>query len=188
MSRQSSIKSNPLTSRCLTRPPIRSGSHQATRPFPWRVALARDARRADHGHALRQSRSKLLEMVSRAGRNSGWPPFSLPTHREVVAAASRISALGAPHTFIRSPRLPCVPAACLHSTPPRYRISNVLAEGYTRAESPPSALVHKAAALVRQIARWLVRTIGEQRHRQVGKNLCNCERAVSRRDLLSGQR
>src|SRR5271155_1524763 len=34
--------------------------------------------------------------------------FSLPTHREVVAAASRISALGAPHA-LGSPRLPCVP-------------------------------------------------------------------------------
>jgi hypothetical protein len=31
---------------------------------------------------------------------------SLPTHREVVAAAYRISALGAPH--LEAPRLPCV--------------------------------------------------------------------------------
>jgi hypothetical protein len=34
--------------------------------------------------------------------------LSLPTHREVVAAALRISALGAPQ-FKRAPRLPCVP-------------------------------------------------------------------------------
>jgi|ERR1700722_15970969 len=44
--------------------------------------------------------------------------FSLPTHREVVAAASRIAAFGAP----QSPSHPgsrAFHAACLRSTPPR---------------------------------------------------------------------
>jgi hypothetical protein len=43
--------------------------------------------------------------------------FLLPTHREVVAAAFGFP-LWLPH-FKRAPRLPCVPAACLHSPPPR---------------------------------------------------------------------
>ncbi len=38
--------------------------------------------------------------------------FSLPTHREVVAAAFRISALGAPYKGAPGSR--AFPAACLH--------------------------------------------------------------------------
>ena len=59
---------------------------------------------ADHRSWSRQSRSNLMKLVSRAGRHSGWPLFSLPTHREVVAAAFRISALGAP--YFKSPPAP----------------------------------------------------------------------------------
>ena len=44
--------------------------------------------------------------------------LSLPTHREVVVAAFRISALGAPH-LTEPPGSRAFPAACLHSTPPR---------------------------------------------------------------------
>ena len=45
--------------------------------------------------------------------------LSLPTHREVVAAAFRISALGAPQ--LKEPPAPVrFHAACLHSTPPRF--------------------------------------------------------------------
>jgi hypothetical protein len=43
--------------------------------------------------------------------------LSLPTHREVVAAAFRISALGTP--IKRAPGSRAFLAACLHSTPPR---------------------------------------------------------------------
>ena len=49
--------------------------------------------------------------------------FSLPTHREVVAAAFRISALGAP--LQRSPRLPCVPC-CVSAFPRRRDQTNQL--------------------------------------------------------------
>ena len=59
---------------------------------------------ADHRSWSRQSRSNLMKLVSRAGRHSGWPLFSLPTHREVVAAAFRISALGA--RYFKSPPAP----------------------------------------------------------------------------------
>jgi hypothetical protein len=45
--------------------------------------------------------------------------LSLPTHREVVAAAFRISALVAPHSK-EPPGSRAFPAACLHSTPPRF--------------------------------------------------------------------
>jgi hypothetical protein len=47
--------------------------------------------------------------------------LSLPTHREVVAAAFRISALGAPHSKEPSGSR-TFPAARLHSTPPRFRL------------------------------------------------------------------
>src|SRR5947208_6265235 len=91
-----------------------------------------------------RSAAKRREII--AGRSQlRLATFSLPTHREVVAAASRISALGAPHT-LEVPGSRAFHAACLHSTPPRYRISNVPTEGYTRAESAPSAVVHKGAA------------------------------------------
>ena len=46
---------------------------------------------------------------------------SLPTHREVVAAALRISALGAPHQ--QGPRLPCVPC-CVSAFPRRRDYAN----------------------------------------------------------------
>jgi hypothetical protein len=47
--------------------------------------------------------------------------FVATTHREVVAAAFRISALGAPHSK-EPPGSRAFPAACLHSTPPRFRL------------------------------------------------------------------
>jgi hypothetical protein len=63
--------------------------------------------------------------------------FSLPTHREVVAAAFRISALGAPD---EAPGSRAFHAACLHSTPPRLRESincrRIIAQG--RPENQPT--------------------------------------------------
>ena len=57
--------------------------------------------------------------------------FLLPTHREVVAAAFRISALGAPTQ--EAPGSRAFHAACLHSTPPRLRINLLPVENYTRS-------------------------------------------------------
>jgi hypothetical protein len=66
--------------------------------------------------------------------------LSLPTHREVVAAAFRISALGAP--FKRAPGSRAFPAACLHSTPPRF-------------DSLPFEELHKPKAVMIVVTRRL---------------------------------
>ena len=73
-------------------------------------------------------RQSLNKKTSRAGRNSGWPLFSLPTHREVVTAALRISALGAPHSK-KPPGSRAFRAACLLSTPPRHPNQFIAARG-----------------------------------------------------------
>jgi hypothetical protein len=58
--------------------------------------------------AFRSARMRTNDKVI-AGRSPlRLTTFSLPTHREVVAAAFGFPLLGAPSTF-RSPRLPCVP-------------------------------------------------------------------------------
>ena len=69
--------------------------------------------------------------------------LSLPTHREVVAAALRISALGAPQ-FKRAPRLPCVPCcvSAFHAAAIRLLIFEELHE--TEAVTSPHSLCDAA--------------------------------------------
>jgi hypothetical protein len=68
--------------------------------------------------------------------------FSLPTHREVVAAASRISALGAPQP--QTPRLPCVPCcvSAFHAAATT-RINNCLRTFAQEATNNELTFVHK---------------------------------------------
>jgi hypothetical protein len=96
------------------------------------------------------ARQSLNKKTSRAGRNSGWPLYSLPTHREVVAAALRISALGAPHSK-KPPGSRAFRAACLHSTPPRHPNQSIAARGLHRI------FIHARAKIDNAQAECLVR-------------------------------
>ena len=92
---------------------------------------------------VRRNPSRLTLAVRRheliAGRSQlRLATLSLPTHREVVAAAFRISALDAP--LKRAPGSRAFRAACLHSTPPRSNDSTTkIADIWAPTRNPTSA-------------------------------------------------
>ena len=99
---------------------------------------------ANHRSRSRQSRSNLMKLVSRAGRHSGWPLFR---YLRTVSTGRCVSDFRSGRSLLQEfPGSRAFHAACLHSTPPRYRSSIVRTEEYTRTESAPSAVLHNCPA------------------------------------------
>jgi hypothetical protein len=110
--------------------------------------------------------------------------FSLPTHREVVAAAFRISALGAPE---EAPGSRAFHAACLHSTPPRLRESiygrRTIAHGRTERQQ---AILHTCNLLVDSGERS-VRKFGQEGDGQLVQDLRNSNLGPDRQPPLRNE-
>ena len=102
--------------------------------------------------------------------------FSLPTHREVVAAASRISALGAPHPQ-EAPGSRASHAACLHSTPPRLRES---INTHQYSHKPRMAAKIHCTQSNRFLFSAPSRNARQQRNRQRRENCCRLNSSTNR--------